>query len=681
MLSRLKLWWRVKTGQTDTPFDGESPYWIVSLVFHLGLLICLSFCLIDEPIVNDLFVEVVQEEEIEIEEEEVIEIPEEFHFDEELKEDIGAVSENGEAMALAQAEFIAELSETPSPIDLPESLNAKFEIDFIEQETKGVVFNNLAVKGHVGVGVDGAEGAIDRLTQEILNHMEENATQVVWLFDQSASLLRQRQQILDRIDRVYEELKAIEATGKKDSFKKHELPLLTSVYAFGESVHKLTRESTSQIDEIKKAIGSVERDDSGLENVFSAIYTAAKDCANLRKINPRTKLPYRNVMLIVISDEAGDDIVGMDTTIAFCSKHEMPVYVVGVPAPFGRVQTPVKWVDPDPNYDQSPQWTTVNQGPETLAPERIRLHFADTNEDTVPIDSGFGPYALTRTCYETGGIYFTVHPNRAMGRRVRARDTEAYSSHLSYFFDPDVMRAYRPDYVSTKKYWTNLASNRARMAVVQTAQRSWVAQMKEPRTRFEKLDEAAFVRAVTAAQIESAILEPQLNELYEGLRAGEVDRDLETSRRWQANFDLAMGRVMAVKVRTESYNAMLAKAKTSLKFEDEKSNVWELEPSAEILTGGTMKRMADKANQYLQRVVDEHPETPWAILAKRELQTPMGWKWVEEYLPPPPPPTPRPAVPAASPTPPPPMPRPPRVLNEKPRMIPRAPVKRPPPKL
>lgn len=34
---------------------------------------------------------------------------------------------------------------------------------------------------------------------------------------------------------------------------------------------------------------------------------------------------------------------------------------------------------------------------------------------------------------------------------------------------------------------------------------------------------------------------------------------------------------------------------------------------------------------YLQRVVDDHPGTPWAMLAERELAVPLGWKWRESY--------------------------------------------------
>ena len=32
---------------------------------------------------------------------------------------------------------------------------------------------------------------------------------------------------------------------------------------------------------------------------------------------------------------------------------------------------------------------------------------------------------------------------------------------------------------------------------------------------------------------------------------------------------------------------------------------------------------------YLSRVIKEHPETPWALLAQRELGQPLGWQWKE----------------------------------------------------
>ena len=605
-------------------------------------------------------------------------MPEEFTISDEQTEEVGANSDEGAEAEISFAQLLSDVSEMPTP-DMTEMEDAEFHVDTTAEILQGARFDEIAVKGSVGVATDGASGAIDRMTQEILNSLETRPTTVVWLFDQSASLLRQRAEILKRIDRVYDELDQIKTMGN-ESFSKHrEEPLLTSVFSFGQNVFKLTPKPTTDVEVVKEAIDKVARDDSGIERVFTAIYFAAKEFQGDRKVSARSREPKRNVMLIVVSDEAGDDLDGVDETVMFCRKLEIPVYVIGVPAPFGRRETPVKWVDPDPKYDQTPQWSYINQGPESLAPERIRLHFSGEDEDTAPIDSGFGPFALTRICYETGGIYFAVHPNREFARRIAQRETEAYSAYYSYFFNPEIMRRYRPDYVSAKKYWQDVSSSKMRTALVQTAQRSWVAQMAEPQLRFEKLNEATFVRDITVAQQLAAALEPQLNVLYESLSIGENARDREIKPRWQAGFDLAMGRILAVKVRTEAYNSMLARAKSGLKFENKKSNVWRLEPADEVTTGGQAKKMAEKAREYLQRVVDEHADTPWALLAQRELDTPIGWKWVEEYQAPPPPPMP---VTTTTPTTPPPPPRPNMGRpDERPMMLAPPKEKRPPPKL
>jgi hypothetical protein len=129
-----------------------------------------------------------------------------------------------------------------------------------------------------------------------------------------------------------------------------------------------------------------------------------------------------------------------------------------------------------------------------------------------------------------------------------------------------------------------------------------------------------------------------MNQMFEILKLGEQDRDQEISPRWRAGYDLAYGRVLAGKVRAEAYNGMLAIAKTKLKFADEKNNTWVLQPADSIETGSQAKTLAEKAQTYLQRVMAEHPGTPWAMMAEKELANPMGWTWKERFTPPPEPP-------------------------------------------
>jgi hypothetical protein len=113
---------------------------------------------------------------------------------------------------------------------------------------------------------------------------------------------------------------------------------------------------------------------------------------------------------------------------------------------------------------------------------------------------------------------------------------------------------------------------------------------------------------------------------------------------------------------------MLAAAKRGLKFKDDKSNTWVLKPDDEISVGSALAKLAGRARMYLERVKNDHPGTPWATLAERELRDPLGWKWVEEFTDP----TPRNNGNGnANPNP----------ANDARMMLKKGPPKRPPPKL
>ena len=74
---------------------------------------------------------------------------------------------------------------------------------------------------------------------------------------------------------------------------------------------------------------------------------------------------------------------------------------------------------------------------------------------------------------------------------------------------------------------------------------------------------------------------------------------------------------------------MLAELKRGKNFENPGSSTWELTTSEVTEATSALKKLGEKAKMYLERVVAEHPGTPWAKLAERELQTPFGWKWTE----------------------------------------------------
>lgn len=604
---------------------GNSQAFLVSLVFHVVLILGLSIV----PIIvaaPDVF----SFKPVPLIEEEPLRLIDQIAISEDPATEVGANSSLESGMALSSAPILAELSAIPPPSFESPTPDVSFDLSKQINHAMGLVRSENVVKGMSGVATSGTDGAVDRVTYEILRSMEERPTLVVWFFDQSGSLQVRRQEVRNRFDRIYEELGIVgrsreEASSKRDGDE----PLLTSIFAFGNDVSLLTPKPTADIDEIRTAIDGVVQDESGIERVFTALYKGIEKYKSYRTARGGDDR-QRNVLFIVVTDERGDDANGLETTIKECRKYAIPVHVIGVPAPFGRDITYVKYVDPDPSFDQSPQWAEVDQGPESVLPERVRLGYRDDFAREPVIDSGFGPYALSRLAYETGGIFFSVHPDRRLGSRLGAGEVSPFASRFEYFFDSRLMEKYRPDYVSAEAYMKRLSDSPLRQTLVRAAQAPRVDTLQQPVLRFVRSDDAALAGALTAAQQQAARLEPQLAALAELLGMGAAHLDKEVSPRWLAGFQLAYGTVLAHKVRAEGYNAMLAKAKRGMNFEKPDSNTWVLQPAAEISVGSRLEKEGTQALELLELVAQQHQGTPWGLLAGKELENPVGWKWVED---------------------------------------------------
>ncbi len=167
--------------------------------------------------------------------------------------------------------------------------------------------------------------------------------------------------------------------------------------------------------------------------------------------------------------------------------------------------------------------------------------------------------------------------------------------------------------------------------------------MPQPQLVFRADNDNTLRQQITEAQKPLAELDYRLNEMHTLLESGERDRSRLDTPRWRASFDLAMGRVLAMRARALGYNLMLADMKVSPRpFQDPKNNTWRIEPASEEKSLSRVQRFAKQAREYLQGVIEDHHGTQWEALAKEELQSPMGWDWHELYVKYPPPRQPRP---------------------------------------
>lgn len=569
----------------------DLPAWGISLIVNISILAAFHFIVLQSQLDKNLntIESVVDTTE------------EEYDFSEAVNED--QIGTDGDSLSLSPAASIAtqagpndvKLEEKIDEILNPEVANIS-DVSMIKPE--GDLAEAVEVKGQSeNITAKGVEGAMDRVTYEIRQSLHERKTLVVWMFDASGSLEERREKIADRFENIYKQLGL---TGTTEG-------LYSAVVSFGKSNQLLTPDPLQDISKLSEVVRTkIEEDKSGAENVFSA----AKNVVEKFRTWRRFEGPW-NKLVFIVTDERGDDAQYLEDVISLAKRSQTKFFTVGNAAIFGRKEGYVKWTYDDGFED----YIAVDQGPESAFPDGVQLPFVGAGQDwrMRQMSASYGPYALTRLCAETGGMYLITEETRG------------------HKFDRSVMRLYAPDYRPVRVQDAEIKRNAAKSALVAVAQMTYDSNLPVPDLTFRGYNDNILRGDITEAQRPVAEIDYRLKRMYDVLAAGEGARASLREARWQAAFDLAMGRILAMRVRYAGYNQMLANMKVNPKtFESENGNMWRLVPSSEIATGPQFRKASEQAKEYLKRVVDEHAGTPWALLAERELANDLGWSW-EEY--------------------------------------------------
>ncbi|MBI2805943.1 MAG: VWA domain-containing protein, partial [Planctomycetes bacterium] len=399
----------------------------------------------------------------------------------------------------------------------------------------GTDLGEMQIKGEPTAVTEGYGAALGRITQELLRMLREEKLLVVWLFDESESMKDDQKEIREQFHKVYEELGiAMERDSKTKADRE---TLLTVVDSFGESIHAITPKPTADIAEVRAAIDKIEVDRSGTENVFSALMKV------LDQYKPLANKTHRKLVIIVVTDESGDDgLQGslVDDVIAKAGKSgkAAPVYILGREAVFGFPKAYMRWTDP--KYGLS-HWLEIDRGPESAMPEALQFDGLHRRSDSHP--SGFAPFDQARITKETGGIFFVL-PHE----EENLHDQAAIDKRKFAFLD---MKQYTPELVTRRKYEEMRNRSKLRTAVWETVkllspflddkldiqQWDYSSQVE----RFKENGQAAFDRALRDMGL--------LNQAVQILEKVKPLREKEESQRWRANFDLAYAQVLAYRVR------------------------------------------------------------------------------------------------------------------------------------
>jgi hypothetical protein len=142
-------------------------------------------------------------------------------------------------------------------------------------------------------------------------------------------------------------------------------------------------------------------------------------------------------------------------------------------------------------------------------------------------------------------------------------------------------------------------------------------------------DEAVKKSLTRSQQDGPALMLVELQELLELMEKAGRERNREPSKRWQAHFDYVLARLKMRMVYVNEYNVMIAKVKRDElpKLDPKLHNGWRLAAQEKITSPKDVKDLAIDARKLLSKLIEDHPGTPWEVLAKRERSTALGLAW------------------------------------------------------
>ncbi len=427
------------------------------------------------------------------------------------------------------------------------------------------------------------EKAVDDMG-DLLRTRPERKLAIAWVMDDSGSMADDRKMVLQRLDELMKKL------GDKET--------AMAVLSFSKKCRVICP-LTTDLAKVKAAIRDL-AEGKGEENCMEAVREAVK-------VIP---MPSTYRVVILMTDEKGDDAKDLDATIAAAKKVQAHVFLLGREAPFG-------WFHGYEKDEKLGFNVTVDAGPESASQETAQMnpiccqqqdwcycrkmlleparrweesYFQDKNPLGCDLAfdeqvlSGYAPWAESRLAAETGGQVWLI---RGKGE-----------------WDPKAMKGYEPDLCSLADYQKKNASDPLRKAVVGVLQEFEAG--KAWRLENNHLKQGMSDHLAKRAQE----LEAQARKWIVRLKAAKPNLPSTGEampKRWVAHRDLLTAQLYVLLYWLEQYTLCLAQAE------------WPKE--AEIaLTKGKARGSGEakvEAVRALEQVEHDHPGTPWAETAER----------------------------------------------------------------
>ena len=609
-------------------FLKDSPFLIVSFIFHLIILLLLAFITAQEPreVPQRIRVEVeeIYDEEVEIQPT-VTET--DLSTDPMADGGEGAADGAGGGEGFAEAAGAAEGVEAPSPdiIGAERAMGGGDAGDFGDRTGDG--FDIAAGEG------EGVAGAVDQFAVVTMNSAAQGKTLVVLTIDRTRSVVYLNlPRLIERMSHYFEALDQNLTTDMRDNVR-------WVVVGYGQDVTFHTR-PTDDLEHLESALRSVEVCPTGDQNLGAALNTV---------LDRYGDYGHRRMLVATMTDGYGCDLRDgrlLERTIERLRATQASLFVFGDEAAFASNRKR-KSLSLDPDLLQPEDRATirgfegetihdwVDAGP--AAPRRElwsgNRHWG-WDDRHLPL-SGFGMYAQNRMVLATGGIYFLLEDE-------------------SDYDDEKLYSRYAPDICSVAEYDRRMEEEPLRAALKRTWEEIPNLYLRgpghthngfqvlriteeEPRDTTDRANQQVRENLERAREGRRYTTE-RAEQLKELLEEPEV-RSMENYTRWRAHAQITIAELKRMRFMLGQYAEVLSThwqqhdrdyTLQSLFSREKLEGAADEEPGTryyislregsapEDFVGPREARDEyDEAKEYAQIIIEEHSDTPWELLAER----------------------------------------------------------------
>ena len=581
-----------------TNFIRNSPFFFISVVVHIVVLMLLAFVTASEarPVRKRVAIVV---EEYEIPEEIPPLVREENLFESGGGGPAGAGAMGTESFEAAVSNTTEHTAERINILGITAPAGMGTDGDFAGEGGEGW---DLAPGTGSGEGI---EGAVDQFAIITINSMMRGETLVVLLVDRSRSIIYDDLPlVIKRMDHYFKEIEDHVPAGLEDRGR-------WVVVSYGRNPTFVCKPSRD-LAYVQNALASVAVDVSGQENIGRAIDVILDRFGGAG---------YKYLLIAAMTDEAGDDIYDprvLESVIKRMRQAGARFFVFGYESRFSaRKKQIVFKLDPAllrgadraavKGFEGRTVYGWADAGPECPRPE---LWWSSNwhnwhvwGGDLHNIPSGFGMYGLNRMVLATNGIYFLLQ--------------------IESDYDQERLYAqYKPDICSMPEYDQRLAADPLR---------------RELKTVWKELGYLHLGNDLrTPDQVNNALAKSEAGRNFCIAHAARLKKLVEQGtpighnwQRWVAHADLTVAELLRYRFMLGQYHTVLLREwqRIGRKFPEKKRLVLGRGKAPDDFVGPQeAKDEYDAARHYIDEVVRKHGGTPWEVLGKRMSGSLFPWR-------------------------------------------------------